>query len=64
MSAKTKILSDAELSLLRTRFMANPETLIDPAVARQLLDTAEFYRDGVQLSEKYLPSFVRAQVII
>lgn len=62
--SETKILTDAELVLLRTRFMANPNTLVDPSVAQRLLATAEHYRNGVEITEKYLPSFVKAQVVI
>jgi hypothetical protein len=44
-----KMLTNAELQLLRTRFMANPDTLVDPVVAQRLLVTAELYRDGVEV---------------
>lgn len=59
-----KILTNAELSLLRTRLTMNPTTLIDPAVAMRLLATAEHYRNGVEIAEKFLPSFVREQVAL
>lgn len=50
MSDDLTIMTDTELSLLRTRFMANPDTVVDPAVAQRLLATAEYYRNNVDLA--------------
>lgn len=45
-----QILTDAELSLLRTRLTMNPTTLVDPAVVQRLLATAEYYRNNVEVA--------------
>lgn len=60
MSDDIQILTDAELSLLRTRLTVNPNTLVDPAVARKLLTTAEYYRDAISMASGYLPKTVIA----
>lgn len=59
MTADHNILTDAELSLLRTRFMVNPEMSIDPEIRDRLLKTAEYYRDAVQQVAPKFPEQVR-----
>lgn len=59
MSDNLTIMTDTELSLVRARLAANPDTLIDPAVAKRLLFTAEHYRDFTQQAAPNFPEQVR-----
>ena len=53
------ILTDAELSLLRTRLTMNRFALLDPELALKLLTTAEYYRDFTQQAAPWFPEQVQ-----
>lgn len=59
MTSDIQILTDAELSLLRTRLTMNRFSILDPGLALKLLTTAEYYRDAVQQTAALFPEQVQ-----